>query len=182
MDEIPIRANPNQAIFCYTRSGAGGYGFSHRSLLLYPDYFVQCWRTNHSDGEWGELGRRRTGFERRVRLSGHNLREIELYLDRMRGIRATSRMMDASDRFMSEKFDIYVDGSVGSDLPDVEMIWSVLKRVAGIEKKPLDFSPDNKQLDQQYALQRAFWLLEEIELTKDQYLLPKDAEEPSWSF
>ena len=182
MDEIPFRANPNQAIFCYTRSGADGYGFSHRSLLLYPDYFVQCWRTNHADGEWGGLGKRRTGFERRVRLFSHDLREIQVYLDRMRGIRAASRVMDATDSFMSKKFDIYVDGCVGSDLPDVEMIWSVLKRAAGMEEKPLDYSPNNKQLDQQYAMRRAFWLPEELELTREQASCPKDAEEPLWSF
>lgn len=182
MDEVVIRSKPSEAIFYYSRSGAGRYGVSRRSMLLYPEYFVQCWRTSHAREPWGGLkDARHTGYVRRQALTASIVEEIATILDQAAGLRSEIRTMDCSDTFKSKKFDIRVAGNVRSLFPASEEIWALLMKSSGFEQEPLAFA-SSEDIDQQYAHQKSFWLPDEIEIDREDYECPSDARDPLWNY
>jgi hypothetical protein len=182
MDEVVIRSKPSEAIFYYSRSGAGSYGVSHRSILLYPEYFVQCWRTSHAREPWGGLkDARHTGYVRRQVLQASIVEEIMAILDQAAGLRSEVLTMDSSDSFESKKFEIRVAGDVRSLFPASEEIWMLLMKASGFEQKPLAFA-SSEDIDQQYAHQKSFWLPDEIEIDREDYECPSDARDPLWNY
>ena len=151
-------------------------------MLLYPEYFVQCWRTSHARESWGGLkDARHTGYVRRKALTASVVEGITAILDQAAGLRSAVRTMECSDTFESQKFDIRVAGNVRSLFPASEEIWMLLRKASGFEEKPLAFA-SCEDIDQQYAHQKSFWLPGEVEIDPKDYGCPGDAQDPSWRF
>jgi hypothetical protein len=182
MGKITIRTDSDEAIFFYRYSGVsvgGEHRLSSRRFLLFPDYFVQCFRTMHiRDSEKKDYSVE--GFLRRFPVTESVSNEIKTILERYRGLHLENYGFDSGDSFQSKEFDISIHGWAADGMPDIKEIWEILEKESGIEKRsqsdgygPAIFLADYED---------HFWNPEEVGLDKKNHECPPDAREPSWTF
>jgi hypothetical protein len=182
MGKITIRTDSDEAIFFYRYSGVsvgGEHRLSSRRFLLFPDYFVQCFRTMHiRDSEKKDYSVE--GFLRRFPVTESVSNEIKTILERYRGLHLENYGFDSGDSFQSKEFDISIHGWAADGMPDIKEIWEILEKESGIEKRSQSDGYGPAIFLAEY--EDHFWNPEEVGLDKKNHECPRDARDPSWRF